>query len=319
MADYTDVDPGMVQFLNGFYEQGGAPLSLDTLPEARAMMGAFPEMFDAPAVEVGEIRNLKVAGGAGDIPARLYVPENAPKNNVGLIFYHGGGWILGDLDSHDRLCRRLCKAGNLTVLSVDYRLAPEHKFPAALDDAQAAFLWACEHAGEIGVDPNRLAIGGDSAGGNISSSIALSLRGNPRGEPAFQLLIYPATDLYNQPPSYERCGDGYFLDIKDMDFFISCYLGDTEKPKNQRISPLVARDKSDLPSAYVVTAGFDPLSDDGIAYAKALEEAGVAVTHMHYPSMIHGFFSMTGLSPVALEALEESAKFVSQSLQTKEV
>ncbi|MCF6329742.1 MAG: alpha/beta hydrolase [Henriciella sp.] len=318
MADHSNTDPGMLEFVNGFYAAEQVGFEAVGLENARAMLDAFPDMVDAPAVEVGEIRDLEVAGAAGPLKARLYVPEGAQGNSPGLVFFHGGGWVMGGLASHDRPCRRLCKVANIPVLAVDYRLAPEHAFPAAVDDAEAAFLWACEHADELGMDKDRIAVSGDSAGGNISASIALSLRGNPGGEPAFQLLTYPSLQPFGDAPSHEKFGDGYALDKADMRFFIRSYLQDHADPRDPRMWPLLVDDLKQAPPAYIITAGQDPLQDDGAAYAKALEAAGVSATHRHYPGMIHGFCSMTALSPVALEALEDAARHVGAALRDGE-
>ncbi len=317
MTDHSNTDPGMLEFVNGFYAAEQVGFEAVGLDNARAMLDAFPDMVDAPAVEVGQVRELEVAGAAGPLKARLYVPEGAQGSAPGLVFFHGGGWVMGGLDSHDRPCRRICKVANIPVLAVDYRLAPEHAFPAAIDDAEAAFLWACDHAYELGMDKARIAVSGDSAGGNISASIALSLRGNPRGEPAFQLLTYPALQPFGDAPSHEKFGDGYALDKADMAFFINSYLQDHADPRDPRIWPLLNGDLKQAPPAYIITAGQDPLQDDGTAYAQALDTAGVSVTHKHYPGMIHGFCSMTALSPVALEALEDAARHVGTALRDR--
>lgn len=315
MTDYSKTDPGMLKFIQSFYATEKTGFATIGLEAARAMLDDLPEMVDAPPVDVGKVRDLEIGGVNGPLKARLYVPENAQTSSPGLIFFHGGGWVMGGLDSHDRPCRRLCKIANIPVLAVDYRLAPEHAFPAAVDDAEAAFLWACDHADDLGMDRNRLAVGGDSAGGNIATLIALSLRGNVQGEPALQLLIYPALQPFGSAPSHEKFGNGYALDTADVEFFISSYVQDHPNPQDPRIWPLLADDISGTPPAYIITAGQDPLQDDGIAYAEALKSVGVAVTHQHYPSMTHGFCSMTALSPVALQALEDAARQVGAMLR----
>jgi len=316
MPDYSKTDPGMLEFLNQFYGAETVGFEAIGLDNARAMLEALPDMVDLPAVEVGEVRDLEVAGADGPLKARLYTPENAKPNSPGLIFYHGGGWIMGGLDSHDRPCRRICAEGNIPVLAVDYRLAPEHPFPAAVDDAQAAFHWACEHADELGMDKTRLIVGGDSAGGNIAASISLSLRGDVRGEPAFQFLIYPGLQAFGLAPSHEKFGEGYALDKADMEFFLTSYAGkDVSTSNDPRLWPLLAESFENAPPAYIITAGQDPIQDDGIQYAQALEKAGVLATHKHYPGMTHGFCSMTALSPDALCALEDAARFIGAALR----
>lgn len=316
MADYSKVDPGMVQFLNMFYAAEQVGFEAVGLEGSRAMLDAFPDMVDLPAVDVGEVRDLEIPSAAGAIKARMYIPKDVEPNSPAMVFYHGGGWVLGGIDSHDRPCRRICAVANMPVLAVDYRLAPEHVFPAAIDDAKAAFHWLCEHADELGIDKNRLAVGGDSAGGNIAASIALSLRGDPLGEPAFQLLIYPSLQPFGNAQSHEQFGDGYALDKADMKFFITSYAGDNAMSvKDPELWPLLAEDHKGASPAYIITAGHDPLQDDGSDYALALGASGVASTHKHYPAMTHGFCSMTALSPVGCEALEDAARHVGKALR----
>jgi acetyl esterase len=318
MVDYSKVDPGMVQFLNMFYAAEQVGFEAVGLENARAMLDAFPDMVDLPAVDVGEVRDLEIAGAAGAIKARLYIPKNQKPNSPALVFFHGGGWAMGGLDSHDRPCRRICDIADIPVLAVDYRLAPEAMFPAATDDAKTAFHWLCEHAGELGIDKNRLAVGGDSAGGNIAASIALSLRGDPLGEPYFQLLIYPSLQPFGNAQSHKQFGDGYALDEADMKFFITSYAGENAMSiKDPQLWPLLAEDHKGAPPAYIMTAGHDPLQDDGADYALALGASGVASTHKHYPSMTHGFCSMTALSTDTLTALEDAARHLGQVLREK--
>jgi acetyl esterase len=200
-------------------------------------------------------------------------------------------------------------------LAVDYRLAPEHAFPAAVDDAEAAFLWAAAHADELGMDKTKLAVGGDSAGGNISASIALSLRGNAGGEPAYQFLIYPSLQAYGRTASHKKFSNGYALDEADIKFFTTSYAGENGGDSHDpRLWPLSASDFSGAAPAYIITGGQDPVQDDGIQYAAALEKAGSAVVHKHYPTMTHGFCSMTALSPIALEALEDGARALGKAV-----
>ncbi len=316
MADYSNTDPGMMQFITQFYAAEQVGFEAIGLENARGMLDALPEMLDLPAVEVGEVRDIEVTGAKGPLKARLYVPENPTPNSGGLIFFHGGGWVLGGLDSHDRTCRRICAVGGIPVLAVDYRLAPEHAFPAAVDDAESAFLWAAAHADELGMDKTRLAVGGDSAGGNISASIALSLRGNAGGEPAFQFLIYPSLQAYGRAASHEKFGDGYALDKADIDFFTTSYAGENGgESHDPRLWPLSTNDFSGAAPAYIITGGQDPVQDDGAQYEQALKQAGVSVARVHYPTMTHGFCSMTALSPLACEALEDGARALGNTLR----
>ena len=222
-----------------------------------------------------------------------------------LVYYHGGGWIRGDLDTHDDVCRYLCHRAGCLVASVDYRLAPEHRFPAALEDCDAATRWMAENAARLGADPARLAIGGDSAGGNIACGVTLKAR--DRGGPAicFQLLIYTATDLAGETESKRLYSSGYLLD--SMPFYVASYLGPEGNAAAPLASPLLAPDLSDLPPALVLTAGFDPLRDEGEAYARRLEAAGVPTDYRCHESMIHGFVSITGLIENAEAGLADAA------------
>ncbi len=260
-----------------------------------------------PANIVCDVTELSIPGPAEAIPARLYRPTASDAGSALLVFYHGGGFVIGDLDSHDDLCRLICRDGGITVLSVDYRLAPEHKAPAAADDAYAAFRWATEHAAELGVDPDRIAVGGDSAGGNLAAVVSQRARTAGAPLPALQLLIYPAVDVCSETRSKTLFSDGYFLTARDMDWFMDLYLeGATVDPTDPDVSPLLADDLSGLPPALVLTGGFDPLRDEGIAYAEALRAAGVPVDLREERSLIHGFanfFPLGGDSATATAAM----------------
>jgi acetyl esterase len=218
------------------------------------------------------------------------------------MFFHGGGWVIGDLDTHDVVCRRLANAAKCAVVSVDYRLAPEHKFPAAVEDCVAATEWVAEQAAALGVDSARMAVGGDSAGGNLAAVVALHARDH--GGPALrlQLLIYPATEFAMRHPSHTTRGEGFLLTHSTMKWFRDAYLRSDADMADWRASPLRAADVSRLPPAYILTAGFDPLSDEGAAYADRLSSAGVPVQHVHLPGQIHGFITMGKLIPAAGEA-----------------
>jgi acetyl esterase len=261
-----------------------------------------------------EVRELSVAGAAGPIKARLYAPKAAPTPGPGLVYYHGGGWVIGDLDTHDGLCKQLASASGVRVLSIDYRLAPEHPFPAAHEDAVAAANWAFEHAGEIGFDPKRIGLGGDSAGGNLAAATAIALRDAGRHAPAFQLLLYPVTQVDRVTNSLNELAEGYFLTKAGMDWFGECLFikgGDRADP---RVSVLNAASLASLPPAFVATAGFDPLKDEGHEYAEKLKAAGVPTEHKHYAGFIHGFYQMAGLSPAAAAAVREAAAAMKAAL-----
>jgi acetyl esterase len=220
----------------------------------------------------------------------------------GLVFFHGGGFVVGSLDSHDRTCRALARKAGVVVVSVDYRLAPEHKFPAAVEDAVAATRWVLANASSLGIDSAAVAVGGDSAGGTLAAVVAQALRGEER-QPTFQLLLYPLTDVRGGTPSRDWFREGYFLTARSIDWYIQNYIPDVAQHTDPRASPILAGDLSRLPPALVVTAGFDPLRDEGRNYADQMRAAGVAVEYLCSDGSMHGFFSASG-------ALRESARVV---------
>ncbi|MDQ1375382.1 MAG: acetyl esterase, partial [Actinomycetota bacterium] len=228
-----------------------------------------------------------------------------------LVFFHGGGFVIGDLDTHDQVCRQLANGSHAIVVAVDYRLAPEHPYPAAPDDCFAATTWIHEHATELGGDPTRMAVAGDSAGGNLAAVVAQEAR--DKGGPPLkaQILIYPATDLSMQHPSITENGEGYLLTKEGMDWFMGHYAPDVD---DVRCSPLAAVDLSGLPPALVITAEFDPLRDEGEAYAAHLREAGVPVVLSRYDGMIHGFFQLGVLLDAGTKAVDEAARALAAAL-----
>jgi acetyl esterase len=263
-------------------------------------------IFGGPKTRVGGVRDLEVDGGAGRLRARHYAP--AGRSEDLLVYLHGGGFVIGDLETHDETCRVLCRRARTHVLSVEYRLAPEHPFPAGLQDAAAALRWAQANAGRFGVQASRVSIGGDSAGGNLATVAALlAARDRP---PAAQLLIYPATDGAGEERASKRLfGRGYFLARTDCDAFLRHYTDGTgARGDDPRLSPLRAPDLSGLAPALVATAGFDYLRDEGDAYARRLQESGVEVVWRRFPSLAHGFVNMTGVCPAAAAALAEVAR-----------
>ncbi len=237
---------------------------------------------------MARMTKLSIPGPAGPIPARHYRPAVgfAPL----LVFYHGGGQVIGSLDTHDDLCRKICRDGAVHVLSVDYRLAPEHKAPAGADDAFAAFLWARDHATDLGADAERVAVGGDSAGGNLAALVAHRARNEAPGLPALQLLIYPVTNYRDETRSQTLFAAGYYLTKHDLHWFRDRYLSGAQlDASDPRVSPLLADDLTGLPPALVLTGGFDPLRDEGQQYADAMRAAGVTVDHRQFGSLMHGF------------------------------
>jgi acetyl esterase len=283
-----------------------APLETLTPEEAR---GRFEEMAEARrqmAVEpVDQIRDLKIPGPAGEIPIRVYTPK-VESPAPALIYFHGGGWVLGDLESHDHVCRALANRASCVVLSVDYRLAPEHKFPAAVHDSYAATQWIADHAGELGVDRSRIAVGGDSAGGNLAAVVSQIAR--DRGGPslAYQLLIYPGTDMRMNMPSIDENADGPLLTKASMHWFVNHYLNSEGDRTDPLASPMLASNLGGLPPAFILTAECDPLRDEGEAYGRRLQEAGVSVEVQRYKGMPHGFFSFAAALDGGRRALADA-------------
>jgi acetyl esterase len=262
-----------------------------------------------PPIPMARVESVEIPGPAGTIPARLYVPPGVepPAPRPLLVYYHGGGWVICDLDTHDGTCRFLAANSGVTVLSVDYRLAPEHPFPAGVEDAHAAFDWAAEHAAELGADPARIAVGGDSAGGNLATVTSLLARDSGGPRPAMQLLIYPATDADDSHPSRRLFAEGFLLTRADMEWFEENYLADPADAADPRVTVLRVEDLSGLPPAYVATAGFDPLRDEGEAYAERMREAGVPVALRRHPGLVHSFANLTAVSRTARAAMLEVA------------
>ncbi|MDV6011310.1 alpha/beta hydrolase [Haloechinothrix sp. LS1_15] len=277
------------------------------LAEARRILDTSAWMTAGQPIQPVLTRELDIPTRDGAIRGRLYSPGGVMAPAPLLIFYHGGGYVLGSLDSHDNPARLLAKHAGVRVLSVDYRLAPEHPFPAAVHDAIDAFDYAREHAEELEIDPTRIAVGGDSAGGNLSAVVAhqTTRRGGP--SPAFQVLIYPVTDVTRQSPSRELFTEGFFLTRADIDWFERNYIPEGTDLADDRLSVLRAQDLSGLPPAFITTAGFDPLRDEGEAYASALAKAGVPVALSRQTDLIHGFINTIGLGGRFLEATTEIA------------
>ena len=311
------LDP-QVRWVLDLVKQAGRP-SLDSLspPEARQQFDETLPALDAKPAAMAEVRELQASGPHGAIPLRLYRPESATATpGPLLVFFHGGGWVIGGLQSYDAVCRALAAKARCRVISVDYRLAPEHKFPTAVEDAFAALTWIAGNAADLGVDATRIAVGGDSAGGNLSAVVAQLARDT--GGPAlrFQLLIYPATDLRGGTESHREFADGYLLTSQLMRWFFDHYMRSEDDTANTLASPLLTQSLAGLPPALVLTAGFDPLQDEGKAYAARLAAEGVDTLHQHYPGMIHGFFNMSGVLDEAKRAIDEAAAALSAALGT---
>lgn len=285
--------------------------------EVRALRRRDARTFRGRTIEVEEVGELEIPGPAGPIAARVYRPAGLGDPAPLIVYYHGGGHVICDLDTHDQPCRFLASEVPALVLSVDYRLGPEHPFPAAVDDSLAAYEWAIAQADELGADPGRVAVAGDSAGGNLATVVAQLATAGAGAAPAFQALIYPVTDYSSKRPSYTTYAEGFFLTRREMDWFRDNYFADPGDRADPRASPILAPDLSGLPPAHVVTAGFDPLRDEGEAYAAALREAGVPVTLKRERDLVHGFINAVGLGGRSREALAEVAGAIRSGLSER--
>ncbi|MCP5026056.1 MAG: alpha/beta hydrolase [Actinomycetia bacterium] len=301
-----------VQALMAAMAENPRPKTWESTPEeAREGYTALAELI-GPGPEVASVDDFEVPGPAGPIPVRWYTPEGNGPHPV-VVFMHGGGWVIGDLDTHDHCCRRICVESGAAVLAVHYRLAPEHRWPAAVDDSWAALQWVAANADSRGGDGSRLAVVGDSAGGNLAAVMALRARDAGGPSLAQQILVYPVVDLSFSRPSYVENGEGYILEAKTMEWFVAHYLGrgradggdDLVHPD---IAPLAVDDLGGLAPALVVTAEFDPLRDEGEAYAARLIEAGVPTVAQRYDGMVHAFFQLPGVLDAGTAVLEQVAE-----------
>ena len=299
-------------FLLDLMEQavkGGRP-KLQSLPHkvGRSAVDKMSEDSEADPPQVAAVDDGAFAGPGGEIHFRRYRPLGVePGALPTLIYYHGGGFVIGNIETHDSTCRRLANKSRCQVISIDYRLAPEHPFPASTDDSVAAFRHIRDNALSFEVDDKRIAVGGDSAGGAIAAVVCQVTRDAGDATPAFQMLIYPATDSSKESASRKQFADGYFLTKELMDWFWEAYAPKGIDQSDLRLSPLLARDFKGLPPAFVLTAGFDPLRDEGRAYANRLVDAGIKTTYVNYPGTIHGFFSLTRFLKQGLKANDEAA------------
>ncbi|HXW27129.1 MAG TPA: alpha/beta hydrolase, partial [Xanthobacteraceae bacterium] len=284
------LDPDAETLLAMIRAAGRPPFETLSPEEARRAFAAGRAAVQPEPQDVAEVRDLSCPGPLGDIKLRAYRPLGTAAQEIlpALIYFHGGGWLLGDLDSHDSACRHYANGARCRVVSVDYRMAPEHKFPAAVDDSVAATRWIVAHAGALRIDPARVAAGGDSAGGNLSAVLALMARDGDLPPLVFQLLVYPATDMAMVTRSSLTINEG-ILTTKTMKWFVDHYLRGRADVSDWRASPLRAADLSGTAPALVLTCGYDPLCDEGIAYARRLEREGVRVTHLHFSDEPHGF------------------------------
>ncbi|HUO02103.1 MAG TPA: alpha/beta hydrolase [Rhizomicrobium sp.] len=281
----------------------------------RKNFATFMKLVGPKDVPVGKTRNFTIPGPGGEIRARSYAPVAAGGDALpALIYFHGGGFVVGDLDTHDGLCRLFAHEGGFRVIAVEYRLAPEHKWPAALDDAITALCWIAENAPALGIDAGRIAVGGDSAGGLLTACLTQAMKKKGGVAIAFQLLMFPSTDLAGTFASMEKFAVGYFMDKRTIEWNTEQVLPKGADPKSAKISPLRAKDFSGLPPAYVMLGGYDPLHDEGLAYAEKLKEAGVQATVADYGDMVHCFIYLQTVLPQAHEAVAAAAKAVKDAL-----
>ncbi|RST54236.1 alpha/beta hydrolase [Variovorax sp. MHTC-1] len=286
--------PQAQAFIDLLLQRGVPPTHTLSPVDARAFYRERRSVTQPSPGEVAEVRELSAPGPHGAIPLRLYRPLGTARADVlpVLVYYHGGGWTIGDLDTHDTLCRELANLSGCAVVAVDYRMGPEHRFPAAVDDVLAATRWVRKEAGALGLDAGRLAVGGDSAGGNLAAVAAIAARDAGDLPIAFQLLIYPATDMRCVHPSHTSNGQGYVLTSDTIKYFHDHYITDPKHDLDWRASPLLHPDLSRLPPALVLTAGYDPLRDEGLDYARALTAAGNRAVYVCFERQIHGFITM---------------------------
>jgi acetyl esterase len=306
------LDPNVQLLLQTMEQSGNGSICDIGIDETRQFIEAFGAL--GGTVEIARVEDLKIAGPAGDIPARLYSPAAEAVLPV-VVYFHGGGWVIGNITSHDGVCRKLAKGSGLTVISVDYRLAPENPFPAAADDCYAATRWIADHGADLAVDPSRMAVAGDSAGGNLAAVTSLLARDQGGPTISFQLLVYPVIDGTMSFPSYKENAEGLLLTARDMAFFYDHYAGPDTDRKDPKLSPLYAPNLGGLPPALVITAEYDPLRDEGEAYADALQQAGVSARASRYDGMVHGFFGLEAIVPASAPAMEEAAAALKNALR----
>jgi len=312
------LDPQVQEVINLVIKSGRPAYHTLSPKDARQLFRETRPASTPTPPEIGAVKNLTADGPGGPIPLRVYRPAGVASGASlpALVYFHGGGWVIGDLDTHDVQCRQVTAEAGITVVAVDYRLAPEHKFPAAVDDAWAATRWVVSHASALGVDGRRIAVAGDSAGGNLAAVVALLARDAADGPAiALQVLVYPVTDLGSESKSYNDFAEGYMLTRDSMRWFKNHYLKSAGDAEDWRASPIRAKSLAGLPPALVVTAGFDPLRDEGAAYAARLTEAGVRVDYVCYGGMIHGFVPMGRLIDTGNRAISHVAASLRQVLR----
>ena len=304
-VDGRTLDGRAQWFLKLLAMSGQPPTYLMSLADARANVDTYLPLLSGRVAPVGEIVDRTIGGPAGRLRVRLYRPAGSVARLLpAILYFHGGGWVTGSLEAYDRVFRQICARTGCALVAVDYRLAPEHKFPAAIDDAVAAFRWLATDAVNLGIDPARIVVAGDSAGATIATVLARLVRGDAR-PPCLQWLFYPITDLGLDSPSYRSCGEGFMLTRAGVEWARGHYLNSLDEVADPRASPLRADDLAGIAPALVYTAGFDPLRDEGKAYADKLARAGVKTIHREFDSLIHGFVGMRGVLQAGARAMDE--------------
>lgn len=308
------LDPSAAAIAKIMKESGRPAIHTLLPPQARAQFAGVQAAVQSDPPHMQSVENMRISTSHGEIPLRVYIPLTLPQGitAAGLVFYHGGGWVLGDLESHDAVCKQIAARAGIVVVAVDYRLAPEHKFPAAVDDCIAATAWVAQNATSLGIDPDKLLVGGDSAGGNLAAVVAIHARDHAGPRIAAQLLVYPVTDLAMDTPSHSDPEAGVSLTHEAMRWFCDHYLADQSEIGDWRLSPLKAPSLENLPPAFVSTCGADPLHDEGEEFARRLRDAGNLVVHSDYRGQFHGLLNMGRVIPEADKLLDEVADWLRQ-------
>jgi acetyl esterase len=308
--------PEAVALLEAMEASGAPPVEAVPIDVGREIVRQGSKFAGGDPAVLARVEDIIIPGPGSDLRLRVYTDHSSDQTRkttgqAGLIYIHGGGWVICDLDTHDPVCRAIAKQSGATVISVDYRMAPEHKFPAALEDCYAATLWVCNHAAQLGLDSHRIAIGGDSAGANMATVVAARCRDAGGPALAFQVLVYPVTDVSSyETESHREFAEGHYLTRATMEFFMSHYFTKPDERKNPEASPLLMADLSGLPPALLITAECDPLRDEGEAYGRQLKEAGVAVEFERYAGMFHPFLGMLGPLGDARRAVSHVARAI---------